>query len=143
MKEVIKAFCEISGHRVNLAKSKAFFSRNINFNSALELSDDLGIGITEDLRKYLGVPLLHSRATKLTYFPIIQNARKRTAGWKSRFLTMAGQTLLIKVVLSALPTYQMQTILLPKGVLKELEKISRTFLWNQGQHGKKRMGTWN
>lgn len=27
--------------------------------------------------------------------------------------------------------YQMQTLLMPKGILNELERISRDFLWNQ------------
>lgn len=42
---------------------------------------------------------------------------------------MAGRVILIQSVLSALPTYIMQTTYLPDHVVTELEKIMRKFLW--------------
>lgn len=137
MRSVMQQFCEVSGHKINLDKSKAFFSKNVHMNRALHLSLNLGIGITGDLGKYLGVPLLHNRATKATFHPIILKTQKRLSTWKGRYLTMAGRTTLIKSVLSTIPSYHMHTTLLPKGVLKDLEKISRDFLWNQSQEGRK------
>lgn len=137
MGETMKKFCDLSGHRINLAKSKAFFSRNVHITKALSLSQQVGIGITTDLGKYLGVPLLHTKITKLMYFPLLQKVQSRLSSWKGKFLTMAGRTVLIKAVLSAIPGYQMQTTLLHKGVLKDLEKYSRQFLWNQSQEGRK------
>lgn len=44
---------------------------------------------------------------------------------------MARRSVLIKSTIEALPSYQMQSSLLPKGVLKEIDKISRSFLWSQ------------
>ncbi|KAI9083190.1 hypothetical protein K1719_034923 [Acacia pycnantha] len=49
IRKVMQSFCEVSGHRINLAKSRMFCSSNVNFNRALELSQLLGIGITSDL----------------------------------------------------------------------------------------------
>lgn len=121
-------FCGVSEHRINLEMSKAFFSRNVNFNRALKLSEKLGVGLTGNLGKYLGVPLLHARASKVNYEHITKKAKLHLASWKGRFLNIADRTVLIGAVLSALPSYQMQLALLPKGVIKELERLSRTFL---------------
>ncbi|XP_028778309.1 uncharacterized protein LOC114734823 [Neltuma alba] len=137
VKRIMKRFCLFSGHRINLEKSKAFFSRNVNINRALTLSQKLGIGITPDLGKYLGVPLIHARITKATYGHIMKRVRSRLSGWKGKHLTMAGRSVLIKSVISALPSYQMQSSLLPKGVLKEIEKLSCSFLWSQNINERK------
>lgn len=49
LKEVMTRFCGVSGYRINLEMSKAFFSRNVNFNRALKLSEKLGVGLTGNL----------------------------------------------------------------------------------------------
>ena len=51
---------------------------------------------------------------------------------------MAGKTVMIKSVLSMIPTYQMQTLLLPKGILAEIEQVSRDFLWTNQNDEKRR-----
>ncbi|KAI9119658.1 hypothetical protein K1719_009534 [Acacia pycnantha] len=61
VRKVIQSFCEVSGHIINLDKSRMLCSKKVNFNKALELSHVLGIGITADLGKYLGVPIIHKR----------------------------------------------------------------------------------
>ena len=62
-----RRFCIVSGHKINLGKFKAFFSRNVYFNREIVLSNKLSIGVTVDLEKSLGVPLIHSRLTKEIY----------------------------------------------------------------------------
>lgn len=82
-----------------------FTSKNVHFNRASEYSRLLGIGFTSDLGKYLGVPLLHKRAVKLTYAPVVSKVQKRLASWKGHFLSKAGRSILIKSVSSAIPAY--------------------------------------
>ncbi|XP_028761232.1 uncharacterized protein LOC114719845 [Neltuma alba] len=144
IREIMRFFCEVSGHQINLQKSKMFVSRNVHASRAISLSQSLGITLTADLGKYLGVPLLHQRAIKATFAPILRKIHMKLTGWKGRFLSMAGRTVLIKSTLSTIPSYQMQTLLLPKGVLEDIEKINREFFWNQ-EHGTKKMHliSWN
>ncbi|KAI9112505.1 hypothetical protein K1719_016428 [Acacia pycnantha] len=139
IRETIRRFCIVSGLKINLIKSKAFFSRNVHFNREIDLSNKLGIGVTTNLGKYLGVPLIHSRVTNETFGHIIQKVKSRLSSWKGKYLTMAGRAVLIKAVISALPSYQMQSSLLPKGVIREIEKISRNFLWCQENENVKKM----
>lgn len=65
---------------------------------------------------------MHKRVTKLLFQPIIHKTQQKLSSWKGKMLTMAGQTVLIKAVLSAIPGYQMQTMLLPYGVFKGFRK---------------------
>lgn len=137
MREIMKFFCGVSGHNISLNKSKMFVSKNVHASRALLYSQMVGIGLTPDLGKYLGVPILHGKLIKRTFGPLIQKVRGKLASWKSKFLSMAGKTVLIKAVLSSIPYYQMQTLLIPRGVLRDLEKISRDFFWNQNSEGRK------
>ncbi|KAI9097859.1 hypothetical protein K1719_025630 [Acacia pycnantha] len=137
IKETMRRFCVVSGHKINLNKSKALFSRNVHFNREIALSNKSGIGVTTDLGKYLGVPLIHFRVTKETFGHIIQKVKSRLSSWKGKYLTMAGRAVLIKSVISVLPSYQMQSSILPKGVIQEIKKISRSFLWCQDENAKK------
>lgn len=131
IRSVMSEFCVVSRHRINMDKSKMFVSQGVHFNRATELSQKLGIGLTGDLGKYLGVPVLHKRITKGTFKSIVLKTRKKLSAWKCKHLTIAGRYVLIKSVLAVIPSYQMQSMLLPVGTVNELEKISRNFLWAQ------------
>ena len=49
---------------------------------------------------------------------------------KKKCLSYVARVTLIKIELSALPTYMMQTMAIPISLLDELEKCMRNFLWN-------------
>ncbi|KAK7260044.1 hypothetical protein RIF29_25766 [Crotalaria pallida] len=52
-------FCESSGSKVNSDKTRIFFSKNVNNNIRQQICDACGFQRTDDLGKYLGIPLLH------------------------------------------------------------------------------------
>ncbi|MCH87658.1 ribonuclease H, partial [Trifolium medium] len=60
-------FCTSSGQKVSKEKSRVFFSNNVGWHKKIELSNLLGIQVTDDLGQYLGVPILHKKVTKDTY----------------------------------------------------------------------------
>ena len=137
MLKCLNLFCSTSGQKVSNTKTKVYFSKNVHISRALALSARLGVSLTGDLGKYLGIPLLHKRATCVTFAPLLERTSSRLSGWKKGCLTLAGRTVLVKAVLAALPTYYMQTILLPKRLLNDLEKQSRGFLWGETDGSKK------
>ena len=63
--------------------------------------------------------------------------RAKLQGWKRRNLSFAGRATLIKLVLSAIPTYHMQTAMIPMSVLEEVEKYARSFLWGNSEDSRK------
>ncbi|KAJ1432410.1 Reverse transcriptase-like [Sesbania bispinosa] len=83
--------------------------------------------LTKDLGRYLVCSLVAFSSYKSTYEYLVDQAHKRLASWKADSLSFVGRITLAKSVLQALPSYTMQTVLLPKGVCAKLEKICRSF----------------
>ena len=57
VRDTLDSFCELSGQKISLNKSKVYFSLNISQGSREELCEVLGISSTPNLGKYLGFPL--------------------------------------------------------------------------------------
>ncbi|KAD3066367.1 hypothetical protein E3N88_34247 [Mikania micrantha] len=77
-----------------------------------------------------GVPLISSRLSCRDCSPLVDKIRKRIQDWKNKSLSFAGRLLLIKSVLSATQVYWASVFVLPISVLNDLEKMCRSFLWN-------------
>ncbi|KAL7201937.1 hypothetical protein ACSBR1_033599 [Camellia fascicularis] len=89
--------------------------KNIRNLSAL-----CGIPLTQDLGKYLGIPLLHNRVSRVHFSSICDKLQGKLSSWKANMLSLAGRATLIKSVTAALPAYTMQTMKLPiNHVLRE------------------------
>ncbi|KAK3224602.1 hypothetical protein Dsin_004464 [Dipteronia sinensis] len=72
---------------------------------------------------YLGLPLGANPSSIACWNPIIQKIEKRLAPWKMRFLSKGGQLVLIKAVLSSIPTYYLSMFKFPIGVANKIEKL--------------------
>lgn len=59
MHKVIEEFRETVGQQVNVGKSKLFISQNITHAAANRIRHVGGIALTNDLGRYLGVPVIH------------------------------------------------------------------------------------
>ncbi|KAL7215762.1 hypothetical protein ACSBR1_027827 [Camellia fascicularis] len=129
IREVMDEFCCISGLKINTHKSKLFISPNVDGRRARELSTLCGIPLTHDLGKYLGVPLVHGRLNRGLFNDIVSKMQKRLSGWRASTLSMAGRASLITSATSAIPSYTIQTLLLPKSVCNDIDKMNSNFLW--------------
>ncbi|KAL0295900.1 UNVERIFIED_CONTAM: Retrovirus-related Pol polyprotein from type-2 retrotransposable element R2DM [Sesamum angustifolium] len=61
--------------------------------------------------------------------PLLQKIDSRIKGWEGVQLSFAGRVQLIKSVLVSLEVYWAMAFILPKGIIKEMIKRLRTFLW--------------
>ncbi|WCJ35671.1 DNAse I-like superfamily protein [Euphorbia peplus] len=129
IKSILSFFCDCSGQKVSLAKSRVFFSVNTPERIKDEVCVELGISSTIDLGKYLGVPIIHDRISKNTYNYVVDRVKLRLAGWKAKCLSFAGRVTLVRSVLNAIPAYTMQTVMLPASICNSLDMVSRKFLW--------------
>lgn len=117
-----------SGQRINRDKSNIFFGRRtppgiINlFTSRLCIP----VASVEEWR-YLGFPFVsHGRQRQRLGF-LYYNTLRRIRGWKEKLLSFDGRAVLIKAVVQALPIYAMSSILLPRLILKDLERVTRQY----------------
>ena len=61
----------------------------------------------------------------------------KLSGWKAKFLSFAGRTMLIKSVMAAIPNHVMQGVALRSHLCEKLDKINRDFLWGSSTEKKK------
>lgn len=134
---VLERFCEASGQKVSLEKSLIFFSENVHRDLATSISDESGIKGMKELGKYLGMPELQKRINKETFGEVIEKVSAKLAGWKRKFLSLAGRITLTKSVLSAIPVHTMSTIALPTSTLDQIDKIARSFIWGSSEGSRK------
>ncbi|KAF5208289.1 Ribonuclease h [Thalictrum thalictroides] len=64
---------------------------------------------------------------------LVDKVRKMVAGWKAKVLSQVGRTVLIKLVVEAIPVYNMASYALPAKFHDDISSICRDFWW----HGNK------
>ncbi|GJW43062.1 RNA-directed DNA polymerase, eukaryota, reverse transcriptase zinc-binding domain protein [Tanacetum coccineum] len=62
---------------------------------------------------------------------LIDKVENRVFNWKNKSLTYAGRLMLVASVLKSIHIYWASVILLPDGVIKDINRILKDFLWNQ------------
>ncbi|XP_050222138.1 uncharacterized protein LOC126672232 [Mercurialis annua] len=135
--QILQTFCKASGQRVNNEKTKVLFSSNISNNMGNMIANNLGFSKTSDLGKYLGMDLIHGRVLNKHSKGLMDRINSRLASWKTRVLSMAGRSTLIKSVVSSIPIYSMQTMAIPMGHCNQIEADSRKFLWGSSDGNRK------
>ena len=73
--------------------------------------------------KYLGLPLTLSSIPPSLWLDVLAKIKAKIASWGGQWLTKAGQLVLIKVVLFALPIFQSSLLLAPKYISSQVSKI--------------------
>lgn len=126
---ILTYFTRISGHKINMAKSKIFFAPHTDLSTHNRVVTTLGIDATTNLGTYLGFPLTHHKLNASAFRFVLDKLQTKLNAWEHKFLTLAGRATLIKATLSALPTHIMQIFKLPESSLQQIDRISRNFLW--------------
>jgi len=135
--EVLNRFCVESGQKVSLEKSRIYFSPNVQEENREEIYSRLGIQATTNIGKYLGFPINHRGAARNWLNFVAERVMNKLAGWKAKFLSFVGRTVLVKSIMFAIPNYVMQGEALPIHLCKKLDKINRDFLWGSTRDKKK------
>ena len=125
---MLQEFCNKSGQKVSEAKSRAFFSPNVDLDQRNDLSSILGFSATTNLGKYLGFHIKHSGRQRHDFGAILDRVKKKLAGWKANMLSMAGRMVLIQASTSTIPSYVMQSNFLPNKILSDIDRVNRNFL---------------
>ncbi|GKU87915.1 hypothetical protein SLEP1_g2242 [Rubroshorea leprosula] len=136
LENLLAFFCQRSGQKINLSKSKVLFSQNVSIETKLNICAKLNIPETHSLGKYLGFPISPKRLSKADCSFIVDKVRSKLTGWKASMLSRAGRVTLASSVLSAIPNYYMQGAYLLESIHKELDSLTRQFIW--GSTGEKR-----
>lgn len=103
MNAILQLFADASGLVTNLNKTEVYPIRCDNVN--LTFLTEANYSVSSFPCTYLGLPLQIRKQGKEAMQPLVQKVANRLPGWKRNFMTYPSRNLLIKVMLSALPTY--------------------------------------
>ncbi|KAL0320490.1 UNVERIFIED_CONTAM: hypothetical protein Sradi_5310500 [Sesamum radiatum] len=124
----LQIFAGLSGLCANPAKSQLIISKSAHTHRE-QLLHLLRFQEGTLPVRYLGLPLTSSRLTLLDCQPLLQKIDKRIGAWVGIPLSFAARVQLIKSVLMAFNVYWGSTFILPKGVIRQIDKRLRTFQW--------------
>ena len=79
--------------------------------------------------RYLGAPLITTKLSAADCKPLVEGITSKIRHWASKLLSFAGRIQLIQSVLCSCQSFWNGLFILPKKVLKEVEKVMRRFLW--------------
>ena len=125
---VVGLFCSISGLKINMGKS-TILGMGVEDEFLASTAKLLGCEVGVWPTKYLVMPLGGNPCCRDFWEPVLSKVAKRLDGRKMTFLSKGGRLTLIEAILSAIPTYYLSLFRIPYGVIKEVEKIMRNFLW--------------
>ncbi|KAH1089306.1 hypothetical protein J1N35_016563, partial [Gossypium stocksii] len=137
LKDILDRFYALSGLKINARKTNIFFSKGVDEGSVDTISIMFGFQPVHNLGHYLGVPLLHQRVTSGTLQLVVEKVRGKLQSWEVKKLSLAGCITLAQSVLLSIPSYFMQTMMIPKKIRVEIEKIVRQFIWGSFERKRK------
>nr|GEU80015.1 hypothetical protein [Tanacetum cinerariifolium] len=131
VKKAFDQFCSMSGLKPNMGKSTAFF-RNLKEHVKHEILSILPFKVGTLHVSYVGVPLIKKQLGINDCKKLIDKLKEKVLNWKKKMPTYDGRLQLIAYVLSAIHVYWALVFILPKTVIKDIDRIMKGFLWNQG-----------
>jgi hypothetical protein len=85
----------------------------------------------------LGVPVSGNKLHIKDWLFLDEKLSERLDGWQGASLSYGGRLTLINACLSSIPTYAMSMYLLPKTVIKKMDRTRKRFFWQGGSIKKK------
>lgn len=141
-KVLLTVFEIVSGLAINLQKSEIIFSQ-VPIAQQQALANLMSCKLGTFPFTYLGLPLSNRKLPKSAYIPLIHKLNARLGCWAAKFLSIVGRLVLLNAVLTAMPIFYMSVLKLPDWVIKEIDKIRRTFLWHGVMQEKRKMNLAN
>jgi hypothetical protein len=124
--EIMSIFAAASSLFTNMAKSGCYpihcASIDLGFLAAANLV------ASHFPCQYLGVPLHYRKPTRAMLQPVIEKIGNRLPGWKKNFLSYPGRELLVKSVLSAMPSYFLTVHKMHVWGFSKIDRFRRNFL---------------
>lgn len=126
LKSILLEFLAATGLHINFHKS-TFAPIHVEPGLVVHLADILGCKVASFPQSYLGLPLSTHKLNLKDFFSIIDKIDRRLAGWRGVLLSLAGRAILVRAVLRALPIYDTTALLLPVGIVQDIDKRCRSF----------------
>ncbi|GJS26094.1 hypothetical protein Tco_0486714 [Tanacetum coccineum] len=131
--ESLEEFKATLGLIPSLPKSTSFFC-NVSNHVKLAILNIMPFAEGTLPVKYLGVPLISSRFFNKDCKILVDKVKNRIGDWKNKSLSFAGRLQLYKSVLSSMHVYWASVLIIPKGIIYDIQSLIRGFLWCNGEY---------
>jgi len=128
LKLLLDQFALATGLHINFHKSTAV-PMHMDDEYASQCVAALGCRCEGFPQVYLGLPLSCEKLRLSAFDPYIAKADRYLAGWQASLLNPMGRTVLINSVLDGQLGYVMGALPLPPGVIQQVDRRRRSFLW--------------
>ncbi|GJV35267.1 putative RNA-directed DNA polymerase [Tanacetum coccineum] len=129
--EALGEFQKCSGLVPSIPKSKVYFC-NVRNQIKTEILGIMPFTQGELPVKYLGVPLISSRLLNRDCKILVEKVVNKVGDWKNKSLSYAGRLQLCRSVLSSMHVYWAAVLVIPIGIIHDIEQLMRGFLWCNG-----------
>lgn len=126
-----------SGQEINFHKSSLCFAKKHSEDTKRIICNILGMNRMSPTDRYLGLPSFWRRFKVEALNFILERMKFKARSWKQNILSMAGREILIKVILSSIPSYMMYYILFPASFWSMMISLIVDF-WLSGDNDKKK-----
>ncbi|GJW91017.1 putative RNA-directed DNA polymerase, partial [Tanacetum coccineum] len=143
IRDSLEEFTRVSGLVPSLPKSTTFFC-NVANHVKPSILHTMPFSEGKLSVIYLGVPLIPTRLFNRDCMFLVEKARNRIVDWKNKSLSFAGRLQLCSSVISSMHVYWASVLMIPTGILLDIEQLMRGFLWCNGdlKRGKAKVA-WN
>nr|GEW14649.1 hypothetical protein [Tanacetum cinerariifolium] len=128
IRESLEEFTRVSGLVPSLPKITNFFY-NVANHVKLAIPNTIPFSEGKLPVIYLGVPLIPTRLFNRDCKFLVEKARNRIGDWKNKSLSFAGRLQLCNSVIFSMHVYWASVLMIPTGILLDIEQLMRGFLW--------------
>ncbi|XP_027156511.1 uncharacterized protein LOC113757398 [Coffea eugenioides] len=126
---VLKMYQLASGQLVSVQKSGYLVHPSVSPARRRVVERITGFSRQHFSVRYLGFPLYIGKCKSLYFGEVCYAISTRILSWRSKLLSPGGRLVLIKHVLSSLPTHLLSAAVIPVATFKSIERICANFLW--------------
>ncbi|XP_009105597.2 uncharacterized protein LOC103831468 [Brassica rapa] len=137
LKEILRQYEVASGQCINPSKSTVTFSRKAPGTLKACIKDCLNISKEGGIGKYLGLPEHFGRRKRDMFTSIVDRIKIKASGWSNKFLSTAGKMIMLKSVLSPIPSHAMSCFKLPRSLCKRIQSAVTRFWWDDRSGNRK------
>ncbi|KAE8708956.1 hypothetical protein F3Y22_tig00110332pilonHSYRG00622 [Hibiscus syriacus] len=127
----LEVFYELSGLRLNAMKTE-IYACGVSDHVLEQIHSGTGFKVGKLPVRYLGVLLVTRKLAWKECSALVIKIKEKLSKWSSKKLSFGGRLQLIKAVMFSIFSYWSRQLIMPNGVIRDIEKLCMRFFWKGG-----------